>query len=213
MKHFLLIDDHEVVRTGIGHVLAELFRPCTIHEASNEASALEKLKERTFDLIIMDVYMPGSDTFGIMEFIKVRFPEAKVLIFSMSAENIYAPRLIRAGAKGFLSKNTGIQDLKKAVETLLNNKMYISSELALQLASGLQQEEPANPFEKLSSKEFEIASLMMEGKSLTEISLILGTSTSTVGTHKSRLFKKLNCNNLLDLVELGKAYHISSKRH
>lgn len=211
MRHFLLIDDHEVVRTGIGHVLEELFRPCTIHEAKDEATALAKLKEQSFDLIIMDVYMPGTDTFGIMEFIKVRLPEAKVLIFSMSAENIYAPRLIRAGAKGFLSKNTGIQELKKAVETLLAGKMYISTELALQLASGLQQEEPANPFDKLSSKEFEIASLMMEGKSLTEISSILGTSTSTVGTHKARLFKKLNCNNLLELVELGKAYQATKR--
>lgn len=209
MKYFLLIDDHEIVRSGVKNVLQEIFKPCEIYEANNEKSALQELKIRTYDLIIMDVQMPDTDTAGLMEYIKTRYPAAKVLMFSMSPENVYAKRFLKAGAMGFISKNAGLTELKKAVELVLNDRKYISESLAEQLAGEIGSQQPSNPFDKLSAREFEIANLLMTGKSGSEISDILSINSSTVGTHKARMFEKLGVNNLPELIEVARIYKLN----
>lgn len=206
MKNFLLIDDHEIVRSGVNNVLQELFKPCEIYEANDEKSALIQLKARTYDLVIMDVQMPGTDTAGLMDYIKTRYADIRVLMFSMSSENVYAKRFLKAGAMGFVSKNSGLLELKKAVELVLNNRKYISENLAEQLAAEIGSQQPNNPFDKLSAREFEIANLLMMGKSGSEISELLSINSSTVGTHKARLFEKLGVNNLPELIELARIY-------
>ena len=115
MKNFLLIDDHEIVRSGVKTVLLEMFKPCEIFEACNEKEALDQLKARRYELIIMDVQMPDTDSAGLMKNIKTRYPDAKVLIFSMSAENLYAKRFMKSGAMGFVTKNAGLSELIKAI--------------------------------------------------------------------------------------------------
>lgn len=208
MKNFLLIDDHEIVRAGVKNVLQEIFKPCEIFEAHDEKTALQELKARRYDLIIMDVQMPDTDTAGLMEYIKTRFSDAKVLVFSMSAENVYAKRFLKAGAMGFISKNAGLIELKKAVELVLNDRKYISENLAEQLATEIGTQQPSNPFDKLSAREFEIATLLMTGKSGSEISELLSINSSTVGTHKARLFEKLKVANLPELIEVGRIYKL-----
>jgi two-component system, NarL family, invasion response regulator UvrY len=143
-----------------------------------------------------------------MEYIKISFPDTRVLVFSMSAENIYAKRFLAAGAMGFVSKSTGLTELQKAIEVVLNNRKYISPELANQLASDIGSNQMINPFHKLSTKEFEICTLLFSGKSVTDISKILNISTSTVGTHKARVFDKLNVKNLVEFIEIGKEYNV-----
>lgn len=206
---FLLIDDHEIVRSGVKNVLQELFKPCEIYEAKDEKSALIQLKERKYDLVIMDVQMPDTDTAGLMEYIKTRYADLRVLMFSMSSENVYAKRFLKAGAMGFVSKNSGLTELKKAVELVLNDRKYISESLAEQLAGEIGSQQPFNPFDKLSAREFEIASLLMGGKSGNEISALLSINSSTVGTHKARLFEKLNINNLPELIEVARIYKLN----
>lgn len=208
MKNFLLIDDHEIVRSGVKSVLRELFTPCNVYEANNEQSGIKCLKERSYDLIIMDVQMPDTDSFGLLEYMRIRYPETGVLIFSMSAENIYARRFLKAGAMGFVSKSSGLTELQKAIALALNKQKYVSTELATQLGAEIGGDGQDNPFNKLSPKEFEIYTLLIAGKSVTQISKILDISTSTVGTHKARLFTKLRVTNLLELINLGKAYNI-----
>ena len=209
MKNFLLIDDHEIVRSGVKNVLLELFKPCDIFEAKDEKSALNQLKERKYDLVIMDVQMPDTDTAGLMEYIKTRYSDTRVLMFSMSAENVYAKRFLKAGAMGFVSKNAGLMELKKAVELVLNDRKYISENLAEQLAAEIGSQQPNNPFDKLSAREFEIANLLMTGKSGSEISDLLSINSSTVGTHKARLFEKLGVNNLPELIEVARIYKLN----
>ena len=209
MKNFLLIDDHEIVRSGVKNVLLELFKPCDIFEASDEKTALSQLKARTYDLVLMDVQMPDTDTAGLMEYIKTRYPDTRVLIFSMSSENVYAKRFLKAGAMGFVSKNAGLTELKKAVELVLNDRKYISETLAEQLAAEIGSTQPTNPFDKLSAREFEIANLLMAGKSGSEISELLSINSSTVGTHKARLFEKLGVNNLPELIEIARIYKLN----
>lgn len=209
MKQFLLIDDHEIVRSGVKNVLQELFKPCEIFEANDEKSALSQLKAHKYDLVIMDVQMPGTDTAGLMEYIKTRYPDIRVLIFSMSSENVYAKRFLKAGAMGFVSKNAGLTELKKAVDLVLNDRKYISETLVEQLAAEIGTQQPNNPFDKLSSREFEIANLLMAGKSSSDISELLSINSSTVGTHKARLFEKLGVNNLPELIEVARIYKLN----
>lgn len=208
MKKFLLIDDHVVVRSGIHGLLSEIFKPCEIHEAGDSDGATEKLKQFQYDLVMMDIQMPNSDTLGLMEYIQVRYPETKVLIFSMSPENIYAKRFIKAGARGFLSKDSSLDEIKKAITLVLNNRKYISESFAEMLADASFSGTPDNPFEKLSPREFEIASLLLTGQSVSDISRSLHLQISTVGTHKSRLFEKLGITNILELKELASSYKL-----
>ncbi len=208
MKKFLLVDDHIVVRSGIHGLLTELFTPCIVHEAGDSESATEKLKQNNYDLIMMDIQMPNSDTLGLMEYIKVRYPDAKVLIFSMSAENIYAKRFFNAGAKGFLSKDSSLEEIKKAVNLVLNNRKYISETFAESLADASFSGTPDNPFEKLSPREFEIVSLLLKGQTVSDISKTLHLQISTVGTHKSRVFEKLGVTNILELKDLANSYKL-----
>ena len=210
MKSFLLIDDHEIIRSGVKNILIELFSPCDVFEAKDETTALEQLKLRAYDLIIMDIQMPDTDTGGLMNFINIKFPEAKVLIFSMTAENIYAKRYLKAGAMGFVTKSSGLTELKKAIEMVLNNQIYVTNNLFKQLVVDLGSNKTGDPFEKLSGREIEIVNLLTSGKSITEISEILSLAISTVGTYKARLFEKLKINNLVELVEMWRLYRLNA---
>ncbi len=208
MKKFLLVDDHVVVRSGIKILLSDIYNPAEIHEAMNGETAVEKLKEHQFDLIILDIQMPHTDTLGLMEFIHIKYPEAKVLMFSMSAENIYAKRFMKAGAYGFISKEAPLEEITRAINIILSNKKYVSETLAETLAEDSFSGKSGNPFNELSPREFEIVSLLLEGKTVTDISHSLNIQTSTVGTHKARLFEKLGVTNILELKELATTYNL-----
>ena len=209
MKRFLLIDDHEVVREGIKNVLLHLYKPCKISEAEDEKTAIKKLKESQYDLIIMDIKIPGTDTTGLFDYVINTYPLAKVLMFSVSIESIYAKRFLKIGAMGFVSKNAGLGELKKAIDLVLNNKRYISEALANQLAAEIGVKEYDNPFQNLSAREFDIASYLIKGNSFLKIADFLNISISTVGTYKSRLFKKLKISNTSELIELAGLYNVS----
>jgi two-component system invasion response regulator UvrY len=208
MKKFLLVDDHVVVRSGIKILLEDLYKPSEIHEAMNGDTAIEKLKENSYDLILLDIQMPNTDTLGLMEYIRITYPEAKVLMFSMSAENIYAKRFMKAGAYGFISKEAPLKEITKAMSVILSGKKYISEGLAQKLAEDSFSGKSGNPFNELSPREFEIVSLLLDGKTVTDISHILNIQTSTVGTHKARLFEKLSVENILQLKELANTYNL-----
>ena len=208
MKKFLLVDDHVVVRSGIKTLLSEIYNPAEIHEAMNGETAISKLKNDQFDLIIMDIQMPNTDTLGLMEYVHITYPAAKVLMFSMSAENIYAKRFMKAGASGFVSKEAPLEDITRAISTILNGKKYISDTLAEKLAEDSYSGKSGNPFNELSPREFEIVSLLLEGKTVTDISHALNIQTSTVGTHKARLFEKLGVTNILELKEMATTYNL-----
>ena len=208
MKKFLLVDDHVIVRSAIKILLADLYNPTEIDEAMNGETAVVKLKENQYDLILLDIQMPNTDTLGLMEYIRITYPAAKVLMFSMSAENIYAKRFMKAGAYGFISKEAPLEEITKAINVILSGKKYISEALAQKLAEDAFSGKSGNPFNELSPREFEIGSLLLEGKTVTEISQTLNIQTSTVGTHKARLFEKLGVDNILQLKELATTYNL-----
>lgn len=208
MKKFLLVDDHVVVRSGIKTLLSEMYNPAEVHEAMDGDTAMVKMKENSYDLVILDIQMPKTDTLGLMEYIHIKYPAAKVLMSSMSAENIYAKRFMKAGAYGFISKEAPLEEITRAINMILNGKKYISDTLAEKLAEDSFSGKTGNPFNDLSPREFEIVSLLLEGKTVTDISHTLNIQTSTVGTHKARLFDKLGVTNILELKELATTYNL-----
>jgi len=205
MKKFLLIDDHLVVRSGIKMLLTDMFKDVEITEAENGNSAKELLKDATYDLITMDVQMPNTDSFALMEYVKKEYPKAKVLMFSMSPESIYAIRFIKAGAKGFISKSAPLEEMKTAIEKVMNDKKYFSEEVLMELTEG-DAGGNNNLFDLLSPREFEIVQMLLNGKTISHIAADLSLGLSTVGTHKGRIFQKLKVSNLLELKELANSY-------
>ncbi len=208
MKKFLIVDDHFIVRSGIKLLLSEIFQLAEIQEASDGDSAIEKLKQYQFDLIMMDIQMPKTDTFGLLEYIHIKYPAAKVLIFSVSAENTYARRFMKAGAYGFVSKESSLEEIIKAINLVLSGRKYISETLAYKIAEDSMEGRSDNPFNKLSPREFEIVTLLLSGQTVSDISNSLNIQTSTVGTHKARLFEKLNVHNILELKEMATAFNL-----
>ena len=205
MKKFLLIDDHLVVRSGIKLLLNDMYKDVEISEAEDGDSAMKLLKEDTYDLITMDVQMPNTDSFALMEYVKREFPKAKVLMFSMSPESIYAIRFIKAGAKGFISKSAPLEEMKIAIDKVMNDKKYFSEEVLMELTEG-DGNGSSNLFDLLSPREFEIVQMLLNGKTISHIAADLSLGLSTVGTHKGRIFQKLKVTNLLELKELANSY-------
>ncbi|MCP9750393.1 response regulator transcription factor [Ferruginibacter sp. HRS2-29] len=208
MKKFLLIDDHVVVRSGIKVLLSEIYKPSQIDEAHDGDSALARLKESSYDLVMLDIQMPHTDTFGLMEYFKIKYPELRVLIFSMSPENIYAKRFLKAGAKGFISKDAPLEEIKKAINQVLQNSRYISEAMLESLAESSGAAKDTNLFNTLSAREFEIVSLLLAGQTISNIANTLSLQVSTVGTHKARIFDKLKVTNILELKELANSYNL-----
>jgi two-component system, NarL family, invasion response regulator UvrY len=209
MHKFLLIDDHVVVRSGIKLLLANIYSGSEIHEAKDGDSAMAFVKENHYDFVMLDVQMPNTDSFALMEFFKANYPLLRVLVFSMNAESIYALRFIKAGAMGFISKEAPLDEIKRAIDQVVNGKKYISEEMLFVLAEGTSSgANPANPFSSLSSREFEIVSMLLNGKTISIIAADLNLGISTVGTHKGRIFTKLKVTNLLELKELANSYNL-----
>jgi len=208
MQKYLIIDDHVVTRTGVKFLLFEKYSPAEIDEANNGEIAMQLLSVNKYDLVILDIQMPDTDSLGLMEYIRQNYPGTKVLVYSMSAEKIYAKRFMKSGAMGFLSKEAPLDLIIKAIDTVIGGKIYISETIAELLAEDSFGKKTSNPFGDLSRRELEIARLLLSGQTLTEISQTLNIQTSTVGTHKHRLFEKLAVNNLLELKELATTYNL-----
>jgi two-component system, NarL family, invasion response regulator UvrY len=129
-KKFLLADDHPLIRSALSSMLKETYANAIIQESGDGADIIEKLTTTRYDLIIMDIRMPNCEILWLINHIHVNYPVIPVLIYSMSAENIYAPRVLKAGAKGFVSKESSIEELEKAIDLVLNGKTYLSQAIA-----------------------------------------------------------------------------------
>lgn len=209
MPDILLIDDHSIVRKGLKMLIEDFIAHSNIDEAYDGESALQKIKQADYDLVVMDVNMPHTDSSGTLQTILAMKPGTKILIFSMNSEEVYAKRYLKMGARGYIRKEAPSVEIEKAINTVLNDKVYISPSLTQKLLSDLHTvSEPENPFDKLSSREFEIVQHMAQGESVAEISQKLNLHTSTVGTHKARIFEKLHLHNVIEISNLAKVHNV-----
>ena len=201
----LLIDDHEIVRTGLTVFLKSMLPHSRIYDAKDGITALKKIRKNEYRLIILDVTIRGTDTIQLVIDILVLRPQTNILMFSMNAEEIYAKRYLQLGVGGYINKDAPANEIILAIKTVLENKKYIGPAIKDSLMNDVLTKN-SNPFKKLSVREFEIFRLLISGKSSKDIISILHLGSSTVGTFKARIFKKLNCKNVMDLTVLAKLY-------
>ena len=208
MVSFLIADDHFIIRTGLKLIIESFIPYCKIDEAADGDSTFDKIKEHHYDLLILDVNMPNTDSFSLISNILALQPEMKILMFSMNDEEVYAKRYLKMGVMGYLKKDEPEVEIKKAITTILNNKKYVSHGLNQILVEDLYNNNPENPFDILSPREFEIVQHLIRGESIARICQNFNLHSSTVGTHKARIFEKLHCSNIIDLNSLAKAHNI-----
>jgi len=208
MVNLLLADDHFIIRTGLKLIIESFMNDAKIDEAEDGDSTFEKIKKNNYDLLILDVNMPNTDSFVLVSNVLAQRPGMKILMFSMNQEEVYARRYLKMGVMGYLKKDERIEEIKKAITIVLSNKKYISTALSQILLDALHKKNSENPFESLSLREFEIARHLIRGESVAEICQKLTLHSSTVGTHKARIFEKLKCSNIIDLNSLAKVYDI-----
>ena len=208
MINVLLADDHAIIRAGLKIFIENYIANSLIDESWDGDSALKLIKEKDYQLIILDVNMPDTDSFGLVSNIIALKPDANILMFSMNAEEIYAKKYLQLGAKGYLSKASSESEIKTALDNVINAKRYISPKLSQAFTEDALGNKPNNPFYTLSPREFEIVLHLVRGESMTDICHALSLQTSTVGTFKARIFEKLNCNNIIDIHALAKVYNI-----
>jgi len=209
MIRILLADDHEIIRSGLKIFINNMIAHCVIDDAWDGNSVLEKVKENDYHLVIMDLNMPGTNSLELLENILVIKPAVRVLIFSINPEEVHAKRYLQLGAKGYVGKDAQVTELGNAIKAVLNNKRYISPSLSQGITEQILSEKTINPFDNLSSREFEVVQHLIKGESLSDICHVKSLKASTVSTYKARILEKLHCKNVLEVIQLAKVYNIS----
>lgn len=201
MRHEVLVaDDHAIIRDGLRKILADTTDLVVAGEASNGNAALEKVRERDWDLVVLDLSMPGRNGLELIRLIKAEKPKLPILIFSMHPEEQYAVRAIRAGAAGYLSKEGDSDLLLPAMRKVARGGVFISPKVAELLATDVSAHGNNPPHTLLTNREYDIFNRIMRGTSLTEIADELSLSVKTVSAHKSHIMVKLNLETHVDLV-------------
>jgi DNA-binding NarL/FixJ family response regulator len=187
----LIADDHEVVRQGVRQILIEGFEKVAFGEAVNAAELLARVRKQKWDLVLLDISMPGRSGLEALVELKKEQPKLPVLVLSMFSEREYALRVLRAGAAGYLTKQGLGHELVAAVKKVLGGGRYITPTLAELLAADLGKQETGLPHEKLSDREYEVMKLIAAAKSVKEIASELSLGEKTVFTYRARLLEKL----------------------
>ena len=205
-REILIVDDHLVVRTGVSIILEEKLKDIRISTAEDYPETIDFIKKNTVDLIILDVNIPGGKTTTMVHEIKAIQPAVKILIFSVYDEKSHACPYIVAGANGYLNKLSDKKTLIGAINSILNTGSYLSPDLVTELVKASANNESLNPLDKLSTRESEIATLLVLGDGNIEISNKLNIQLTTVSTHKNKIFNKLKIKNLVELINLFNNY-------
>jgi len=211
MIRIVIADDHTIMREGLKRILDGAEDIAVVGEAVDGYEALAHVRKGGFDLLMLDLSMPGRSGVELIRQIKDEVPKLPILIFTMHEEEQYAVRAIRAGARGYLTKESAGTQLLSAIRKVASGRPYISSEVAEQLAMDAM---PSNnddlPHKELSNREFEVFSLLVNGKSITEIADLLHLSAKTVSTHKTRILHKMSMTSLAEMVQYAVAHRLLS---
>ncbi len=210
MDKILLVDDHTIIRSGLKILLGSDLTGYSFDDAENGDTALAYVKKNDYALLMLDVNIPGTDTFELAAQLLSLKPALRILVFSMNDENVYAKKFLKMGAKGYVRKDAPAEDIKKAVFTVLNNRRYISKAFSEILADSMFDKKSDNPFDLLSPKQLEINQYLLHGKSISEICSLMSLHSSTVSTQKNRIFDKLKVSCLVELYAMAKMHELVS---
>jgi DNA-binding NarL/FixJ family response regulator len=196
----VMADDHAIVREGLKRIVGEDPELSIEAEAADGNEVLKIVRERDFDVLVLDLSMPGRSGMELIKLVKSEKPKLRILVLSMHQETQYAVRAIKSGASGYLTKESAPAQLVQAIRKIAAGGAYISAEVAEQLALGAMPGGEKPPHELLSDREFEVFRHLVAGTSVTDIAGQLKLSVKTVSTHKSNLLHKLGIANQSDLV-------------
>lgn len=206
-KRILIADDHGIVRMGLVQVIKKLRPSAELYEVEDYKALSSLIAKEKFDLIILDVNMPNGTLQQGIDYIKVKQPGAKILVFSSQDEHLYAHRYLKMGADGYLNKLSSGDKIDQALQSMLEKGKFISDKVKDSLVSqSLNQHKSNSPLELLSDRELEVANKLVEGIPLKELSIQMNLHTSTISTYKNRVFQKLEIQSIPELVELLRMY-------
>lgn len=196
--HILVVDDHAVVRRGLKNLLLAHVPRARVTEVGTCAAMQELVNARPFDLLLVDLVLPDGNTIDMLPALIRQVPELRVLMYSMSAEEVFGTRALQAGAYGFVTKAEEEEELMRAVRTVLKGRHYVSPRQEDRMLAG-SVDDTGDPFAQLSPRELSTMDHLLRGRTVGEIAELLGVGNSTAATFKARLFNKLGVDNLLEL--------------
>jgi DNA-binding NarL/FixJ family response regulator len=196
----LIADDHAILRRGLKEILLREFDDASCGEAGEAAQVLYQVRNQPWDLVILDVSMPGRSGLDVLTDLKQLRPELPVLMLSMHSEDQYAKRVLRAGAVGYMNKETAPEELVKAIRRVLAGGRYVSMAFAEKLASDLRGDPERPIHESLSNREFEVLRMIASGKTNSQMAEELHLSLTTVSTYRARILEKMSMANNAELM-------------
>lgn len=199
----MLVDDHDLVRTGIKRLLQDHPDIKIVGEATSGEQALELVTENDPDVVLMDINMPGIGGLEATRKLLQRKPKLKIIVVTMHEDELFAQRLLKAGAMGYLTKGAKVDEILQALQAVMANQRYLCPSIAQQIALSQMAEEESSPFDSLSERELQVLLMMMDGQSISVISEKLCLSPKTVSTYRTRLYAKLGVQNDIELARLA----------
>lgn len=199
MIQVLIADDHAIVRKGLRQILEETIDIVVADEAGNAADVLDKIRHSSYDVLVLDISMPGNTGLDLLKQIKSDHPDQPVLILSMHPEQQYAVRVIKAGASGYLTKESAPEQLIQAIRKIASGGKFITPSLAEKLALALETGSDKSLHDHLSDREYQVMVLIASGKTVTEIANTLFLSVKTISTYRARILEKMQMKNNAEL--------------
>ncbi len=206
-RKILIADDHSAIRIGVKQICANEFPSVQFEEAVNSAEVFQKLKETDWDILILDIDLPGRNGLDILKQLKAEKNKTPVLMFSFHVEEQIALRAMKMGAAGYLSKDAADMELVKAINKIMDGRKYVSPSLSEKFLDMLDNNSTKEPHELLSDREYQTMLLIASGKTVSEIADILFLSTPTISTYRARILQKMKLKNNAELT----TYAISQK--
>lgn len=199
MTRVLIADDHEIVRRGLKDLLGDEYPRLKVGEARNAQEVLAAAANQSWDLILLDINMPGRSGLDVLQDLKRLHPDTPVLMLSAFPEEDYALRSLKLGASGYLTKQSASDELLAAVKKAREGGKYVTASLAEKLASSLSSKAAGDPHEALSNRELQVLRMIAAGKSIKEIAAELSLSEKTVGTYRLRIAEKMDLSSNVEL--------------
>ncbi len=200
MIQVIIADDHPIVRAGLKQIISEETGITVVGEAANGNALLKQVRERDFDVILLDLTMPGMDGLDVLKQLKIDKPHIPVVILTIHPESQYALRILKAGASGYLTKASADEELVEAIRKVHRGGKYISQSLAEKIAFALDEDTSKLPHETLSDREYQVLCQIGAGKTVSQIADSLALSVKTVSTYRTRILEKMHLHNNAELI-------------
>lgn len=195
----LIADDHAIVRKGLAQLLLDEYPSIHIREVTNSQQVFEQIGKEVWDLILLDISMPGRNGVDTLKQLRTSGIKTPILILSMHPEEQYAIRVLKAGASGYINKESAPAELLTAVQRVLSGRKYISSEIAEKLSQSIGDNQKSQPHELLSDREMHVLQRIASGKAVSEIANEMSLSVNTISTYRARILEKLSLHNNAEL--------------